>query len=92
MGWGVGFYAPPVFLHAVIARTGWPRGLVSCAVTLHFLFGAIVVANLLRLHCRFDLPRTPLAGAIVTALGAVGWASAAQPWQLFAAALLSGSG
>jgi len=22
-GWGVGFYGPPVYLHAVIERTGW---------------------------------------------------------------------
>ena len=91
-GWGVGFYAPPVFLHAVIARTGWPLGLVSFAVTLHFLFGAIVIAKLPHLHRRFGLPRITLAGAAVTALGVVGWASAAQPWQLFAAALLSGGG
>ena len=42
-GWGVGFYGPPVFLYAVVARTGWPVAMVSTAVTLHFLFGAGVV-------------------------------------------------
>ena len=30
-GWGVGFYGPPVFLHAVLERTGWPLTLVSGA-------------------------------------------------------------
>ena len=25
-GWGFGFYGPPVYLHAVMARTGWPAG------------------------------------------------------------------
>ena len=43
-GWGVGFYGPPVFLHAVVQRTGWSVALVSAAVTLHFLCGAMVVA------------------------------------------------
>ena len=47
-GWGVGFYGPPIFLHAVVERTGWPLVTVSSAVTLHFLFGAIVVVNLRR--------------------------------------------
>ena len=23
-GWGIGFYGPPVFLYAVVERTGWP--------------------------------------------------------------------
>lgn len=28
-GGGTGFYGPPVFLHAVVLRTGWPLALVS---------------------------------------------------------------
>ena len=42
-GWGVGFYGPPVFLYAVVARSSWPVALVSMAVTVHFLVGAVVV-------------------------------------------------
>jgi hypothetical protein len=91
-GWGVGFYGPPVFLHAVIARTAWPLGLVSAAVTLHFLLGAVLVANLPRLHRRFGLPFVTSLGATASALGVVGWAVAKEPWQLFAAAVLSGGG
>jgi MFS family permease len=91
-GWGVGFYGPPVFLHAVVARTAWPLGLVSTAVTLHFLLGAVLVANLPRLHRRFGLPFVTALGATATALGVVGWAVAREPWQLFVAALLSGGG
>src|SRR5262245_47916198 len=48
-GWGIGFYGPPVYLHAVIERTGWSLSWVSCAVTVHYLFGALVVAQLPRL-------------------------------------------
>ncbi|RYF22559.1 MAG: MFS transporter [Comamonadaceae bacterium] len=91
-GWGVGFYGPPVFLYAVVSRTGWPLALVSAAVTVHFLWGAAVVACLPRLHARWGLPAVTVAGTTALALGVAGWAHAAQPWQLFAAALLSGGG
>ena len=92
LGWGIGFYGPPVFLHAVVTRTGWPLTLVSSAVSFHFLLGAAVVACLPRLHARLGLPATTLSGACALALGTLGWAVAAQPWQLFAAAALSGGG
>ncbi len=91
-GWGVGFYGPPVFLHAVLVRTGWSLPLVSAAVTCHFLFGAGVVVLLPRIHRRFGVAAATLVGAIVLAAGVLGWAAAAQPWQLFVAALLTGGG
>lgn len=91
-GWGVGFYGPPVFLHAVRETRGWPLALVSTAVTVHFLFGAIAVANLPALHRRFGVAAVTKAGALALALGVCGWATAAAPWQLFAALLLSGTG
>ena len=62
-GWGVGFYSPPVFLHAVLARTGWSLALVSAAVTFHFLLGAAVVACLPRIHRRLGIPATTMIGA-----------------------------
>lgn len=91
-GWGVGFYGPPVFLYSVVARTGWPVALVSAAVTVHFLVGAIVVANLPRFYRRFGVAQVTTAGAVFLALGVLGWALAQQQWQLFLAALVSGTG
>ncbi|WP_238876769.1 MFS transporter [Achromobacter xylosoxidans] len=91
-GWGVGFYGPPVFLHAVVQRTGWSVALVSAAVSLHFLCGTLIVANLPRLYRRWGVPAVTLAGAVALALGVSGWARAAAPWQLYAAALFSGMG
>lgn len=91
-GWGVGFYGPPVFLYAVVARTGWPVAMVSAAVTVHFLVGAVVVANLPRLYRRFGIPQLTVTGAVMLAIGIIGWALAAEPWQLFMAALASGAG
>ncbi len=91
-GWGVGFYGPPVFLHAVVERTGWPVGWVSLAVTLHFLTGAVVVTQLPRLHVRFGLASSTWMGSVFAALGLLAWATASQPWHLAAAALFSGMG
>ena len=91
-GLGMGFHGPAVYLHAVRAQTGWPLALVSTAVTVHFLAGAIVVANLPALYRRFGIPTVTKTGAIVLAVGVFGWATAASPWQLFGATLLSGAG
>jgi MFS family permease len=91
-GWGLGFYGPPVYLHAVREARGWSLGLVSTAVTAHFLVGALVVANLPALHRRFGLPIVTKAGACALALGVLGWASAPSPWMLFLATVLSGAG
>jgi uncharacterized membrane protein len=91
-GWGIGFYGPPVFLHAVEQSRGWPLWLISGAVTCHFLAGALVVAQLPRLYARFGIVAVTRAGAVAAALGAVGWALAAAPWQMFCATLLTGAG
>lgn len=91
-GWGIGFYGPPVYLHAVREARGWPLALVSTAVTVHFLIGAGVVANLPPLYRRFGAPTVTKAGTFSLAVGVFGWAAATAPWQLFAAALLSGAG
>ncbi|HLQ91659.1 MAG TPA: MFS transporter [Xanthobacteraceae bacterium] len=91
-GWGLGFYGPPVYLHAVREARGWSLALISTAVTVHFLFGAVVVANLPKLYGRFGVPTVTKAGAIALATGVAGWALACEPWQLFVATLLSGGG
>src|SRR5262245_13821964 len=82
-GWGLGFYGPPIYLHAVQAARGWPLALVSAAVTAHFLVGAVVVANLPALYRRFGLAAVTKLGGLALAAGVLGWALAAAPWQLF---------
>ena len=39
-GWGLGFYGPPVYLHAVREAKNFSLPLVSTAVTVHFVIGA----------------------------------------------------
>jgi MFS family permease len=91
-GWGLGFYGPPIYLHAIEEARGWPLALVSSAVTLHFLVGAVFTANLPQLYARFGVPGITKAGAVSLAAGVTGWAVAQEPWQLLAATLLSGAG
>ncbi len=91
-GWGLGFYGPPVYLHAVREARGWPVAFVSTAVTVHFLAGAIAVANLPAVYRRYGVAIITKFGALALALGVIGWAVAAAPWQLLAATLLSGIG
>ncbi|MDQ2765235.1 MAG: hypothetical protein M3Y22_17695 [Pseudomonadota bacterium] len=61
----------------------------------HLSFSAVagrIVARLPALHRRFGLVAVTRAGGITAGLGVVAWAPAAEPWQLFPAALLSGAG
>lgn len=91
-GWGMGFFGPPVFLSVVQETRGWPLVLVSTAVSLHFLVGAVTGAKLESLHRRFGAAAVTKAGALCLAAGIVGWAMVVAPWQLFAASALSGAG
>ncbi len=91
-GWGLGFYGPPIFLSVIRETRGWPLVLISLAVSLHFLVGALVGANLPALHRRLGARHATQAGALSMAAGLIGWALAAAPWQLFVAAALSGAG
>jgi hypothetical protein len=91
-GWGLGFYGPPVFLSVIRETRGWPLALVSTAVTVHFLVGAVVGARLPALHRRFGACAVTKAGALSLAVGILGWSTAALPWQLFVATALSGAG
>jgi uncharacterized membrane protein len=91
-GWGLGFYGPPVFLRVVCDTRGWPLAIVSSAVTVHFLVGAVVGSRLPALHRQLGVAVTTKAGALFLAIGVLGWATAIAPWQLFVATLLTGAG
>jgi hypothetical protein len=91
-GWGLGFYGPPVYLHAVREARGFSLATVSAAVTVHYLAGALVAANVPALYRRFGLPAVTIAAAILLSAGVAGWAIAATPLQLFAATVVSGAG
>jgi len=91
-GWGFGFYGPPVFLSVLRETRGWPVALISTAVSVHFLIGAVVAANLPALHRRFGTATVTKAGSICMATGVLIWATVGTPWQLLVAGLFSGAG
>ena len=91
-GWGCGFYGPPIFVHAVQARTGWSLALVSWAVTLHHLAAALLVLRMPLLHARWGLAAVASGGMVAGAIGILGWSCAGEPWQLMLAAMVSGCG
>jgi len=82
-GWGLGFYGPPIFLSVIHESRGWSVVLVSTAISLHFLAGAVAGANIPALHHRFGAATVTKAGALSMAAGVVGLATAASPWLLF---------
>lgn len=90
--WGINFYGPSVYLHALHAREGWPLSLISAAITLHFLASAALVAWLPSLLARFGPVAVTRAGMAAAALGVAGWGNAAAPWHLIPAALLTATG
>ena len=92
IGWGIGFYGPPIYMQAVMERTGWPIAQVSVAVTMHFLSGTLVIANLPHLYARFGIPVITLLGSILLGIGVNIWAHTNQLWVLYTGALCSGIG
>jgi MFS family permease len=90
--WGVGFYGLSIFLQTLHAARGWSISIISAAITTHYLSSACIVAWLPELHRRFGLALVTGAGAVATAMGLVAWANAADPWQLFPAALVTSAG
>jgi MFS family permease len=90
--WGLGFYGPSVYVHELVRTRGWPVATVSGAVTVHFLFSALLILYLADAHERFGLAAVTRAGIVAFALGVLGWSHAAEPWQVYVAALLTGAG
>jgi MFS family permease len=89
---GVGYYGPSVFLKVLHEQRGWPVSVIGWAITLHFLVSAILVAKLPEAHHRFGIALTTFVGVVALAFGILCWSVALVPWQLFAAAGVSGVG
>ncbi|NOG72127.1 MFS transporter [Roseicella sp. DB1501] len=90
--WGINFYGPSVYLHALHAREGWAPSLISAAITLHFLASGALVTRLPALHRRYGLVAVTRAGMLACAAGALAWGHATAPWHMLPAALLTALG
>lgn len=91
-GWGVGFYGPSVFLHALHDAEGWSISIISAAITCHFLLSAGIVAWLPSIYRRLGLTAATRIGGVLAGAGVIAWAISPSPPVLFGAALLSGAG
>jgi MFS family permease len=89
---GFGYFGPAVFLDVLHTQHGWPVSLISAAITVHFLVSALLVPYLPDAHDRFGIAPVTLAGVAILLVGVLGWSLATDPWQLFVAALPSGTG
>lgn len=89
---GFGYYGPSVFLDVLHREHDWPVSVLSSAITTHFLISAILVAHLPDAHRRFGIASVTQAGVAALLIGMFCWSLASEPWQLFAAALVSGAG
>jgi predicted MFS family arabinose efflux permease len=90
--WGIGFYGPSVFLQTLHTSRGWSISQISAAITLHFLLSALLIMFLPEIHRKLGIAGTSFGGAVLMAVGLVGWSGAWQPWQLFLAAIPSAAG
>ncbi len=91
-GWAFGFYIPSVLLHLLHERHGWSVSVISAAISWHFLLSAGLIVYSAEIHARFGLWRVTATGAVLLALGAVGWSAATEAWHLFVTAIVSGAG
>ena len=92
VAWGIGFYGPSIYVPVLHLTRGWSVSLISAAVTTHFLVSAAVVARLSDLHRHYGIAAITRVGVVALSVGVVGWAVATTPWQLFAAAIVTGTG
>jgi MFS family permease len=90
--WGIGFYAPAVFMQTLHASHGWSISQISTAISVHFLLSALVIAYLPEIHRKLGIAATTFGGGILMAVGLAAWSGAWQPWQLFLAAVPSAAG
>lgn len=91
-GWGIGFYGLPVFIHTLNQTHGWSMGLLSLAVTGHYLLSSILVVFVADLQQRWGLATTTRLAVLLSGGGVMAWAFADQPWHVFVAAALTAAG
>lgn len=90
--WGYGFYGHAVYLAELRTARGWPASVITAATTTMYLGGAALMPFIHGAMTRFG-PRAVLGGGfLLLGCGAIGFANAAEPWQLFLAALPMAAG
>lgn len=89
--WGLGFYGLGVYLEALHRLHGWPTSLISTAITMYYLVGALgllLVGDALE---RRGPAAVMVYGSVTmgAAVAVLGWLR--EPWQLFAVLAVMGT-
>ncbi|HVZ09019.1 MFS transporter [Rhodopila sp.] len=91
-GWGFGFTGLSVYLANLHSLHGWPTSLISAAITLYYLAGAVCLTQVHAVIRRTG-PSRMLAGGVILLGGGASWfGRGLAPWEMFAAALVMAAG
>ncbi|MGP0091856.1 MAG: MFS transporter [Xanthobacteraceae bacterium] len=90
--WGFGFYGHGVYLVELQRSHGWPASLISSAVTVYYLFSAVLVAFVSEGLARLGPRRVVLLGIACLAVAVNLIARIEEPWQLYAVCLVMSFG
>ncbi len=84
-GFGFGFYGPALYLVSLHARHGWPIALISSAITVYFIVGAVLTAFVGDVMRRFGPRSAVLVGCLAMAGGVMSLSLVEAPWQMYVA-------
>jgi MFS family permease len=89
--WGLGFYGLGVYLEALHRLHGWPTSVISAAITMYYLVGALGLLVVGGAVERRGPAPVMVYGAVAmgAAIAALGWLR--EPWQLFAVLAVMGT-
>lgn len=92
VSWSLGLFGSSVYLHAVTQAKGWSIGLVSSAITLYYVAGAVALIGIGGAVARFGPRPVMTLGVLGMAAGVAGLGRVTEPWHVHAAFLVMGLG
>lgn len=90
--WGLGFTGTSVYLTELQRMRGWDGALISAAITVYYVIGALCLTRVHRLLHRLGSACVLSFGVLSLGAGAIMFSRSAQPWEMFAAAVVMGTG
>jgi MFS family permease len=92
LAWGLGLFGASVYLHEISRAHGWSIGLISSAITLFFLIGAVSSTFVGSAVATYGPRWVTGCGAVALAAGVAGVGQVNAPWQVYAAFAVIGLG
>jgi MFS family permease len=92
IGNALGLFGAGIYLHAIIASTGWATGIVSGAVTLFYVVSAALLIPVGSGIGRIGPRPFIVVGGLAMAAGVAGMGHVSQPWQVYGLFAVMGIG